>query len=86
MSDAARTAYLFQCQGGDFYAVSLDVTGANITCSPCTQGWVFCEQFELGARVQVPAPVMAQAILRGIANQGYYMWRGWSGSSNRPPR
>jgi hypothetical protein len=86
MSDAARTAYLFQCECEDLYAVSLDITGANITRSLCTQGWVFREHFELGPRAQVPAPIMAEAILRGIADRGYYMWRGWSGSSNRPPR
>jgi hypothetical protein len=38
----------FQCRGEDLFAFSHDITGANIPRSPCTQGWIFCEQFELG--------------------------------------
>ena len=86
MSDATRTAYLFQCQGEDLYAVSYDITGADIPRSPCTQGWIFCEQFELASGTHVPAPIMAEPILKGIEDNGYYVWRGWSGSSNRPPK
>jgi hypothetical protein len=84
MADASNTVYLFQCQGEDLFAISHDITGANIPRSPCTQGWIFCEQFELGPRARVPAPIMAEPIIRGIANYGYYVWRGWSGSSDRP--
>jgi hypothetical protein len=85
MSDAAQAAYLFQCTGEDLYAVSRDRTGANIPRSSCTQGWKFCETFELGRDEPVPAPIMAETILNGIANNGYYVWRGWStGSSGRP--
>jgi len=30
---------------------------------------------------------MAEAILKGIADDGYYVWRGWSsGTSDRPER
>jgi hypothetical protein len=86
MSEDARSAYLFQCNGEDLFAVSHDRTGSNIPRTTCAQGWVFCEQFELGSRVQVPAPIMAEAILGGVADRGYYLWRGWSDSSKRPPR
>ena len=87
MSDAARAAYLFQCSGEDLYAVSHDRTGANIPRSSCTQGWKLCEKFELGRDEPVPAPIMAETILNGIADYGYYVWRGWSsGSSERPER
>jgi hypothetical protein len=87
MPDTSRTAYLFQCEGEDLYAVSHDITGANIPRSPCTQGWRLCEAFELGRRLAVPAPVMPESILKGIADVGYYVWRGWSdGRSTRPEK
>jgi hypothetical protein len=85
MLETSRTAYLFQCEGEDLYAVSHDITGANIPRSPCTQGWRLCESFELGRRRAVPAPVMAEPILRGIADVGYYVWRGWSEDPPKRP-
>ena len=84
MPDSRRTAYLFQCKGEDLYAISLDKSGANIPRSPCTDGWQLREEFELGRSAPVPAPVMAEPILKGILDNGYYVWRGWSGSSMRP--
>ena len=48
MYDSARTAYLFQCKDEDLYAISHDITGANIPRSPGTLGWRFCEEFQLG--------------------------------------
>jgi hypothetical protein len=58
MPDTSRTAYLFQCKGEDLYAVSHDITGGNIPRSPCTQGWRLCEEFQLGPRMPVPAPIL----------------------------
>ena len=84
MLDNVITAYLFQCKGEDLFAISHDITGANIPRSPCTQGWIFCEQFELGRRTALPVPIMAEPIIKGIADNGYYVWRGWSGTSDRP--
>lgn len=87
MLEASSTVYLFQCGGEDLYAVSRDITGANIPRSPCTQGWHFCEAFELSRRLAVPAPIMPEPILKGIADVGYYVWRGWSdGPWKRPER
>jgi hypothetical protein len=86
MFGPVTTVYLFQCQGEDLFAVSHDMTGGNIPRSPCTHGWEFCEQFELGLRMRVPAPIMAEPIMKGIADNGYYVWRGWSGPSPRPTR
>ena len=40
MLETSRTAYLFQCEGEDLYAVSHDSTGGNIPRSPCTLGWL----------------------------------------------
>lgn len=45
MEDTARTAYLFQCQGEDLFAISHDKSGSNIPRSPCTHGWHLCEAF-----------------------------------------
>jgi hypothetical protein len=42
---------------------------------------------ELGQRLAVPAPIMPEPILKGIADVGYYVWRGWSdGPWKRPER
>jgi hypothetical protein len=85
MHDTSRTAYLFQCEGEDLYAVSHDITGRNIPRSSCTQGWRMCEEFQLGQRMSVPAPIMAAPILKGILDAGYYIWRGWSGGASKRP-
>ncbi len=46
-----------------------------------------CEVFQLGRHSPVPAPIMAETILKGILDAGYYMRRGWSsGSSERPAK
>jgi|SoiMetStandDraft_2_1073263.scaffolds.fasta_scaffold542863_1 hypothetical protein len=86
MEDTVHTAYLFQCRGEDLYAVSHDKSGTNIPRSPCTEGWHFCEAFRLGRGIPVPAPILAEPILRGISDHGYYVWRGWSGPTKRPTR
>jgi hypothetical protein len=85
MPNTSHIAYLFQCEGEDLYAVSLDVTGGNIPRSPCTLGWRLCEEFQLGRYAPLPAPIPAEPILKGITNQGYYLWRGWSGGADARP-
>jgi hypothetical protein len=84
MEDTARTVYLFQCHGEDLYAVSQDKSGGNIPRSPCTQGWSLCQEFRLSHSGTVPAPILPAPILKGISDNGYYVWRGWSGSTERP--
>ncbi len=87
MTDASVTACLFQCEGEDLYAVSHDSTGSNIPRSPCRLGWRLCEEFKLARHLPVPAPILPDPILKGIADVGYYVWRGWSsGPSERPAR
>jgi hypothetical protein len=87
MADAAIRAYLFQCEGEDLYAVSHDITGSNIPRSPCTLGWRLCKEFQLARHLPVPAPILPDPILKGMADVGYYVWRGWSsGPSERPAR
>ena len=92
MSEGARTAYLFQCGGEDLFAVSHDGTGSNIPRTACTLGWAFTKSFQLGVYEPVPAGVMPESILQGIAASGYFIWRGsssrtiWRGSSSRTPQ
>jgi len=76
MPEDARTAYLFQCTGENLFAVSHDRTGSNIPRTACTLGWTFTEKFQLGVYDRVPAGVMPESILQGIASSGYFIWRG----------
>jgi hypothetical protein len=62
MADDAHTVYLFQCAGDSLFAVSHDVTGANLPRATCSDGWLPCKSFVLG-ELPAPAPI------------GYYMWR-----------
>jgi hypothetical protein len=82
MADTSVTAYLFQCEGEDLYAVSHDITGSNIPRSPCALGWRLREEFQLARHLPVPAPILPDPILKGIADVGYYVWRGWSSRSS----
>ena len=75
MHDDATMAYLFQCGESDLFAVSHDRTGANIPRAQCAQGWFLRDKFRLGIREPIPAPIEPEPILRGIAADGYYIWR-----------
>ena len=78
----AWSAYLFQCGTEQFFAVTLDKTGANLPRSSCTQGWLLRQEFQLGVQEPVPAAISPKPILRGITAKGYYIWRG--GNANEP--
>lgn len=71
----ARTAYLFQCDGEELFAVSPKKGGANIPRSSCTQGWLLRQEFQLGVEDPVPAPINSETIIRGMNAKGYYIWR-----------
>jgi len=75
MLSETRTAYLFHCRGDHLFAVSHDMTGANIPRTTCTDGWLLRKTFELGVYSEVPASIMPEPIMRGIRNVGYYIWR-----------
>ena len=45
-------------------------------------GWILREEFQLSVQHPVPAAIAPEPILRGIAAQGYYIWR--SGYAGRP--
>jgi len=73
--DDTTTAFLFQCGESDLFAVSRDQTGANIPKSECASGWLLRNSFRLGVREPVPVAIEPEPILRGIAANGYFIWR-----------
>ena len=77
MQGDARTAYLFQCDGEELFAVSPDRAGANLPRSSCTQGWLLRQEFLLGRQDPVPLSIDIEPdpIMRGINAKGYYIWR-----------
>lgn len=75
MPGDVRTAYLFQCEGEQLFAVSPDKGGANIPRSSCTQGWLLRQKFQLSVQDPVPAPIKSDPIIQAINAKGYYIWR-----------
>jgi hypothetical protein len=75
MSDDATVAYLFQCGDSDFFAVSHDITGANIPREECVGGWSLRGDFLLGVQEPVPVAVDPEPLLRGMVARGFFVWR-----------
>src|SRR5262245_25238428 len=63
MSDDALVVYIFQCASDDLFAVTRDMTGANLPQASCEQGWILRDRVLLGEYASIPAPI------------GYYIWR-----------
>ena len=68
-------ADLFECDDDNLFAVSIDPHGRNIPRNACPEGWHLKTGFLLGVHLPVPAEIDPKAILRGIRNAGYYIWR-----------
>ena len=65
-----RQAFLFEC--GDDAAITLDPAGTNL---PKRNGdWIVVKHFILGIRNVGLPHVSPEAIIRGIASRGYYIW------------
>jgi hypothetical protein len=75
MQGDPQTAYLFQCDGEELFAVSPDKAGANIPRSSCTQGWLLQQEFQLATQDPVPGLIAPEPIIRSINDKGYYIWR-----------
>jgi hypothetical protein len=76
LHNEACTAYLFQCSGdNELFAISHDLTGANIPQATCTLGWVLRDEFQIGTHEPARALIMPEPTLRGILALGYYIWR-----------
>jgi len=63
MSDDTLTVYVFQCASGDLFAVTHDITGANLPRASCALGWTLRDKFDPSEHAAVPASI------------GYYVWR-----------
>ena len=63
MSDDAPVVYIFQCASDDLFAVTRDMTGANLPRASCAQGWILRDKFLVGEYASIAAPI------------GYYIWR-----------
>jgi len=63
MSDDALVVYIFQCASDDLFAVTGDMTGANLPRASCAQGWILRDKFLVGEYASIAAPI------------GYYIWR-----------
>ncbi len=63
MSVDVLDAYIFQCAGDDLFAVSNDMTGANLPRASCPRGWILRNKSQPGQHASVPDPI------------GYYIWR-----------
>ena len=68
-------AYLFECGDERLFAVSIDPYGRNIPRNACPEGWRLKTGFLLGIHRPVPAEIDPKAVLRGIRDAGYYVWR-----------
>jgi hypothetical protein len=71
----ARAVYLFHCASTNCYGITLDPSGANLPDQGCAKGWQRKSEFPLGVREALPAPMNPEPILRGIAADGYFIWR-----------
>ena len=61
--------YLFQCDGGELYAFSVDKTGCNLPLSACNGGWLLRGQ--LTAADLIDAQYVGA--LTGTSEQGFYI-------------
>jgi hypothetical protein len=61
--------YLFQCDGGELYAFTVDKTGANLPQSACKGGWL--QRGQLSAADLINAQY--SGALMGTSEQGFYI-------------
>jgi hypothetical protein len=73
MSEDTSVVYIFQCASDDLFAVTRDMTGANLPRASCAQGWILRDRLELGEYASIPAPI------------GYYIWRDSCWTQRTPP-
>jgi hypothetical protein len=63
--------YLFQCDGGDLWALSVDQTGRNLPRSACKTGWLLHDLLTAADLIDAE---YAQA-LAATAEQGFCIFR-----------
>ena len=67
--------YVFQCEGGDLYALSVDKTGCNLPLAACKGGWLLRGQLTPAELVDAD---YSEAIT-AISDQGFSILK-------QPPR
>lgn len=72
--DWSMTAYLFQFQGTDLFAIALDSTGNTIPPLAKNERWLLRDEFQLGLLYPLPLPVDPDEVLRGIEANGYFIF------------
>ena len=77
MPDWPITAYLFQRQETDLFAVSLDKSAAALPPLGNDQRWLLREEFRLGLLYPMPVPMEPDKVLRGIEANGYFLFDLW---------
>jgi hypothetical protein len=83
MNEDATLAYLFQCDGGDLFAVTIDEAGGNLPKQTGFGGRHLLLAFPLGVQEPMPRAIDPEPVLRGIHTAGYYIWR--EGAVRNPP-
>jgi hypothetical protein len=74
--DDQETAFLFECEDdAELLAVTRSRQGSNLPRSQCLGGWKLRAAFSLGVQHVVPVNIAPEPILRGLAADGYYIWR-----------
>jgi hypothetical protein len=74
--DDTSRAYLFTASGQPaVHAVTRDPGGANLPAPASGSDWMLDREFALGVREVIPLNVAPEPILRGLAIDGYFVWR-----------
>ena len=73
-NDEALKAHLFLCLENGHYAVSRDISGANLPAGSCHSGWKHVKAIALGVREALPFPANPEPVVRAIRDIGYYVY------------
>ena len=72
----ATIAFLFVSRDDPAtYAISRDPEGSNLPSEGAESGWTRQEEFALGVREAMPVHIAPEPVLRGLAAEGFYVWR-----------
>lgn len=71
----SKPAFLFEQESSELLGVSLRADGGDLPQGDAAEPWRFLREFLLGVHEPVPEAVDPEPILRGIAAQGYFVWR-----------
>ena len=70
-----ETTLTYMFDGGPYLGFSRDRSGSNLPRGAEYPRWLFKGAFELAAHKSVPAALPPEPILRGLLDEGFYIWR-----------